>query len=122
MRVVDGRLYVGFAHAACLLLQPQCPSDNQAQSDAQRSQLIDMVATGKLGGPIPHTASTECTVSTASSRGCREGSPDGSLPRKKIRLPEASSQRGHLLAHKLHTPDQHAIRDTIWVVAGEGHA
>jgi hypothetical protein len=46
VEMVDHRLYVGFSHAAFLLLVPQCPASNQAQSDVQRCQLMDVVATG----------------------------------------------------------------------------
>jgi CheY-like chemotaxis protein len=46
LQVVEHNLFVGFSHAAFLLLAPQCPTDSSPQSDAQRSALMDVVATG----------------------------------------------------------------------------
>jgi CheY-like chemotaxis protein len=54
---VEHRLFVGFSHAAFLLLEPQGLAGNghQAQGDAQRAALMDVVATGpaKLQVPRP---------------------------------------------------------------------
>jgi len=55
LQVVEHNLFVGFSHAAFLLLAPQSLADNSPQSDAQSSALMDVVATGAAKLQVPQS-------------------------------------------------------------------